>query len=80
MGNRFDGPGRPSAKQRQQLRRLLTPDFVEPLAAASATEKRCVAGLPPDMKGDIWEGNPFMSNYEGRPRSGTARRVTRRHH
>jgi hypothetical protein len=61
----YDGPGLPSSRQRQQLTRLLTPDFVGLLAAASAAETRCVAGLPPDMKGDIWEGNPFVSNYEG---------------
>lgn len=61
----YDSPGLPSARQRQQLTRLLTPDLVGLLAAASVAERRCVANLPPDMKGDIWEGNPFVSNYEG---------------
>jgi hypothetical protein len=57
--------GLPSAAQRKELARLLTPDFVKLLAATSEAERRCVAGLPPDMKGDIWEGNLFVSNYEG---------------
>jgi len=61
----YKGGGLPSSDQRKQLHRLMTPEFVQLLTDASATEARCVAGLPPDMKGDIWEGNPFVSNYEG---------------
>jgi len=57
--------GLPSAVQRQQLARILTPELVKLLAAASETERRCVARLPPDMKGNVWEGNLFVSNYEG---------------
>lgn len=59
------GSGLPSSAQRKQLTQILTPDFVRLLAVASETERKCVAGLPPDMKGDIWEGNLFMSTYEG---------------
>jgi len=44
---------------------LLTPELVRLFEAASATEARCIAGLPPDIKGPVWEGNPFVSNYEG---------------
>lgn len=61
----YQGGGLPSAEQRKQLKLLLTPEFVELFAAASATEIRCTAGLPPEIKGPVWEGNPFVSNYEG---------------
>jgi hypothetical protein len=44
---------------------LLAPEFVQLLASASSTETRCTDGLPPDIKGPVWEGNPFASNYEG---------------
>jgi hypothetical protein len=61
----YQGGGLPSPEQRKELKRLLTPEFVQLLASASATEARCTAGLPPDIKGPVWEGNPFVSNYEG---------------
>jgi hypothetical protein len=65
----YQGAGLPSPEQRKQLTRMLTADFVQLLAAASETESRCVAGLPRNMKGDIWEGNLFVNNYEGGYRS-----------
>jgi hypothetical protein len=61
----YPGGGLPSPEQRKQLKQLLTPEFVHLFAAASTTEIRCTAGLPPDIKGPVWEGNPFVSNYEG---------------
>ncbi|MDB5747460.1 MAG: hypothetical protein JWP72_2308 [Massilia sp.] len=61
----YQGGGLPSPEQRKQLKQLLTPEFVQLFAAASATETRCTTGLPPDIKGPVWEGNPFVSNYEG---------------
>jgi len=61
----YQGGGLPSSKKRKQLTRLLTPEFIQLFAAASVTETRCITGLPPDIKGPVWEGNPFVSNYEG---------------
>jgi len=61
----YRGGGLPSPEQRKQLTRLVTPELIRLLAAASATEIRCTAELPPYMKGPVWEGNPFVSVYEG---------------
>jgi hypothetical protein len=57
--------GLPSPQQRKQLTRLLTGDFVQTLAAAYEAEKQCVSVTPQDMKPPIWEGNIWVSNYEG---------------
>ena len=61
----YQDGGLPSPEQRKQLKQLLTPEFVQFVAAASATEIQCTAGLPRDIKGPVWEGNPFVSTYEG---------------
>jgi hypothetical protein len=60
-----DVVGLPSPTQRQQLRRLLTPDFLQVLEEAEKAEERCTANVPEGMKPDIWEGSLFVTNYEG---------------
>lgn len=60
-----DVAGVPSPAQRQQLRRLLTPDFLHVLEEAEKAQDRCTANVPEDMKPDIWEGSLFVTNYEG---------------
>lgn len=60
-----DVVGLPSPAQRQQLRRLLTPDFLHVLEEAEKAQDRCTANVPAGMKPDIWEGSLFVTNYEG---------------
>lgn len=57
--------GLPSPVQRQQLRHLLTPDFLHVLDEAEKAQDRCIASVPEDMKPNIWEGSLFVTNYEG---------------
>lgn len=57
--------GLPSAMQRQQLQRLLTPSFLHMLAQADKAQARCIANVPADMKSNVWEGSLFVTNYEG---------------
>jgi hypothetical protein len=57
--------GLPSSAQRQQLRRLLTPDFLHVLEEAEKAQDRCTVNVPEDMKPNIWEGALFVTNYEG---------------
>jgi hypothetical protein len=57
--------GLPSPAQRQQLRHLLTSDFLHVLEEAEKAQDRCIAKTPEGMKPDIWEGSLFVTNYEG---------------
>lgn len=57
--------GLPSPTQRQQLRHLLTPDFLRVLDEAEKAQDRCIAITQEDMKPNIWEGSLFVTNYEG---------------
>jgi hypothetical protein len=57
--------GLPSPAQRQELRRLLTPDFLHVLQEAEKAQVRCTATVPEGMKPNIWEGSLFVTNYEG---------------
>jgi hypothetical protein len=57
--------GLPSPAQRQQLRHVLTPDFLHVLEEAEKAQERCTASVPAGMKPDIWEGSLFVTNYEG---------------
>lgn len=55
----------PSAKQRGQLARILSPQLIQLLKDASATQARCVKAAPKDEKPLIIEGDLFVGNYEG---------------
>ena len=57
--------GLPSAGERRELAKVLSPALIESLEAASATEAKCVAAAPKGDKPYIVEGDMFVGNYEG---------------
>ena len=59
------GRGLPSAKERAELAKVLTPSLVQLLKTASETEARCVKAAPKGDKPLIVEGDLFVGNYEG---------------
>lgn len=57
--------GLPSAGQRGQLSKVLSPQLVQLLQEASIMEARCMKTAPKGDKPLIIEGNLFVGNYEG---------------
>jgi len=55
----------PSAKERSDLSKTLSPELIQLLNAASDTEAMCVKAAPKGDKPDILEGDLFVGNYEG---------------
>ena len=55
----------PSARQRVQLAKILSPELIQLLKEASDMEARCVKAAPKDEKPLILEGNLFVGNLEG---------------
>jgi hypothetical protein len=57
--------GLPSAKERTELAKTLSPELIKLLKAASEMEAKCVRAAPKDEKPLIVEGDLFVGNYEG---------------
>jgi len=57
--------GLPSAKERAELAKTLSPDVIKLLKAASEMEAKCVRVAPKNEKPLIVEGDLFVGNYEG---------------
>ena len=57
--------GLPSAGERGELAKVLSPALIESLETASATEAKCVAAATKGDKPYIVEGDMFVGNYEG---------------
>src|SRR5215831_3307962 len=57
--------GLPSAKERVELAKMLSPEVMKLLKAASAMEAKCVRAAPKGEKPLIVEGDIFVGNYEG---------------
>ena len=60
-----DGGGIPSEKRMKHGETLLSGELKRLLRAAAATERRCIATTPNDLKPLIFEGSGFVENYEG---------------
>ena len=57
--------GLPSAKERAELAKTLSPEVMKLLKAASEMEAKCIRVGPKGEKPLIVEGDLFVSNYEG---------------
>src|SRR5215831_11376226 len=57
--------GLPSAKERAELAKTLSPEVIKLLKAASEMEAKCVRGAPKGEKPLVVEGDLFVGNYEG---------------
>src|SRR5262249_23974404 len=57
--------GLPSAKERAELAKTLSPEVIKLLKAASEMEAKCVRAAPKGEKPLIVEGDLFVGNYEG---------------
>jgi len=57
--------GLPSAKERAELAKTLSPEVIKLLKVASEMEAKCVRAAPKDEKPLIVEGDLFVGNYEG---------------
>jgi len=57
--------GLPSAKERAELAKTLSPAVMKLLKAASEMEAKCVRAAPKGEKPLIVEGDLFVGNYEG---------------
>jgi hypothetical protein len=55
----------PSPEERKQLAAFMDPAFIDLLRQTSAAEQHCIAMTPIGNKGNIFEGNLFVGNYEG---------------
>ena len=57
--------GLPSAKERAELAKMLSPEVIKLLKTASDMEAKCVRAAPKGEKPLIVEGDLFVGNYEG---------------
>ena len=57
--------GLPSAKERGELVRTLSPELIKLLKGASEMEARCIGAAPKGEKPLVVEGDLFVGNYEG---------------
>ena len=57
--------GLPSAGERTELAKVLSPALIESLRVASEIEAKCIEAAPKDDKPYIVEGDLFVGNYEG---------------
>ena len=57
--------GLPSANERAELAKTLSPEVMKLLKAASEMEAKCVRAAPKGEKPLIVEGDLFVGNYEG---------------
>ena len=57
--------GLPSAGERMELAKVLSPALIESLKTASETQAKCVEAAPKGDKPYIVEGDLFVGNHEG---------------
>jgi hypothetical protein len=55
----------PSPKERAQLAKVVSPDLIQLLKAASDIQAQCIKAAPKGDKPLILEGDLFVGNYEG---------------